>query len=48
MIINDMEKEIKKDKKKNIVIKEECQLIMNKHNLDSISFQKPFLQQGQF
>jgi DNA adenine methylase len=49
MIINDLEKEIqeiekeiKKDKK-NIVIKEECQLIMNKHNLDSISFQKPFL-----
>ena len=49
MIINDLEKEIeeiekeiKKDKK-NIVIKEEAQLLMNKHNLDSISFQKPFL-----
>jgi DNA adenine methylase len=50
MIINDLEKEIqeiekeiKKDNKKNIVIKEECQTIMNKHNLYSISFQKPFL-----
>jgi DNA adenine methylase len=50
MIINDLEKEIqeiekeiKKDKKKNIVIKEEYQLIINKHNLESISFQKPFL-----
>jgi len=49
MNINDLEKEIqviekeiKKDKK-NIVIKEECQLITVKHNFDSISLQKPFL-----
>lgn len=41
--IQEIEKEIQKDNKKNIVIKEECQVIMDKHNLESISFQKPFL-----
>lgn len=41
--IQEIEKEIQKDNKKNIVIKEECQVIMDKHNLELISFQKPFL-----